>query len=115
MLLQVHAMSEKNKSVSQEFNIGILSNQFLFKNLTAGTLNKGKVICSQGNVELSFHWSTTSLKYHLRAKHVFTNFKSKVNASGTASRQTKLAGCSEQKVNKVTIKSLTNAVAKLRL
>ena len=50
-------------------NAGLLGGKFLFKKLSDGSLNREKVICTLCNCELSYHRSTTSLTYHLKAKH----------------------------------------------
>ena len=48
---------------------GLLNGKFSFKALPHGSLNKNKFICIYCQCELSYHWSTLSLKYHLLAKH----------------------------------------------
>lgn len=46
---------------------GGLGGTFLFKKDADGTLIKNKVLGKYCNDEFSYHQSTTSLKYHLRA------------------------------------------------
>ena len=47
----------------------ILNEKFTFKKLTNGSIDKTKVICVFCSCELSYHRSTSSLKYNLMAKH----------------------------------------------
>lgn len=47
----------------------ILNGKFTFKKLPNGSIDKTKVICVLCRCELSYHRSTSSLKYHLMAKH----------------------------------------------
>ncbi|XP_040208642.1 E3 SUMO-protein ligase ZBED1-like isoform X2 [Rana temporaria] len=47
----------------------ILNGKFTFKKLPNGSIDKTKVICGFCGCELSYHRSTSSLKYHLMAKH----------------------------------------------
>jgi len=48
---------------------GVLNGNFTFKILPDGSLDKSKVKCRYCRCELSYHRSTSSLKYHLLAKH----------------------------------------------
>lgn len=47
----------------------ILNGKFNFKAMPDGSLDKTKVICIYCRCELRYHRSTSSLKYHLLAKH----------------------------------------------
>ena len=47
---------------------GLLGGKFLFKN--DGTIDKTKVVCSICQAEFSDHRSSSSLSYHLNAKHL---------------------------------------------
>ena len=47
----------------------ILNGKFTYKKLPNGSVDKTKVICIFCSCELSYHRSTSSLKYHLMAKH----------------------------------------------
>ncbi|KAF0041313.1 hypothetical protein F2P81_007211 [Scophthalmus maximus] len=47
----------------------ILNGKFTFKKSPNGSIDKTKVICVFCRRELSYHRSTSSLKYHLMAKH----------------------------------------------
>ncbi len=48
---------------------GLLNGKFSFKALPDGSLSKIKVIFIFCRCELSYHQSTSILKYHLLAKH----------------------------------------------
>lgn len=48
---------------------GLLNGKFTFKKMPDGSLDKTKVICMYCRVEMNYHRSTSSLKYHLQAKH----------------------------------------------
>ena len=47
----------------------ILNGKFSYKVLPDGSLDRTKVICIYCRGEFTYHRSTTSLKYHLSAKH----------------------------------------------
>src|SRR4029434_1023903 len=48
---------------------GLLGGRFLFKCQNDGTIDKTKVVCSICQDEFSYHRSSSSLSYHLNAKH----------------------------------------------
>uniref|UniRef100_A0A3P9AS52 BED-type domain-containing protein n=1 Tax=Maylandia zebra TaxID=106582 RepID=A0A3P9AS52_9CICH len=48
---------------------GLLGGKFLFKKLPDGLLDKTRVICTICKAEFKYHRSSSSLAYHLRAKH----------------------------------------------
>src|SRR4029434_5810379 len=48
---------------------GLLGGKFLFKRQKDRTINKTKVVCSISQAECSDHRSSSSLSYHLNAKH----------------------------------------------
>src|SRR4029434_9780991 len=48
---------------------GLLGGKFLFKSKNDGTINKTKVACGICQAECSYHRSSSSLSYHLNAKH----------------------------------------------
>ncbi|XP_061548749.1 uncharacterized protein LOC133410995 isoform X2 [Phycodurus eques] len=58
---------------------GLLGGKFYFKNFPDGSLDKSKVICAFCRVEFKYHRSSTSLAYHLRAKH-----PAEVTSTGTS-------------------------------
>src|SRR4029434_7609969 len=47
----------------------LLGGKFHFKRQSGGTIVKTKVVCSICRAELSYHRSSSSLSYHLNAKH----------------------------------------------
>ncbi|XP_075779778.1 E3 SUMO-protein ligase ZBED1-like [Pelodiscus sinensis] len=52
---------------------GLLNGKFIFKKLPDGSLDKKTVICNYCKAEFQYHRSTSSLQYHLRAKHAFAS------------------------------------------
>src|SRR4029434_50007 len=48
---------------------GLLGGKSLFKSQNDGTIDKPKVVCSICQAEFSYHRSSSSLSYHLNAKH----------------------------------------------
>src|SRR4029434_8399758 len=48
---------------------GLLGGKSLFKSQNYGTIDKTKVVCSICQAEFSNHRSSSSLSYHLNAKH----------------------------------------------
>src|SRR4029434_10152622 len=48
---------------------GLLGGKFLFNMQNYGTIDKTKVVCSICQIEFSHHRSSSSLSYHLNAKH----------------------------------------------
>src|SRR4029434_5426802 len=48
---------------------GLLGGTFLFKRQNDRTIDKTKVVCSICQAEFSYHRSSSSLSYHLNAKH----------------------------------------------
>src|SRR4029434_7481353 len=48
---------------------GLLGGKFLFNRQNYGTIDKTKVLCSICQIEFSYHRSSSSLSYHLNAKH----------------------------------------------
>src|SRR4029434_72746 len=48
---------------------GLLGGKFLFKRQNVRTIDKTKVVCSICQAEFSDHRSSSSLSYHLNAKH----------------------------------------------
>src|SRR4029434_4462203 len=48
---------------------GLLGGKFLFNRENYGTIDKTKVVCSICQIEFSYHRSSSSLSYHLNAKH----------------------------------------------
>lgn len=66
----------------------LLEGKFVFKTLPNGDIDKKKVVCTLCSAELSYCRSSSSLKYHLTAKHPFGNAADA--APGKSCRQTTL-------------------------
>ena len=101
--------------MSGETPSGLLCGKFRLKKHSDGTLINNNVVCIYCNDEFSYHRSTTSLKYHLRAKHVFNETSKEAATSTTTSlsRQTTLEEFARgNTVNKCAASMLTKAVAK---
>src|SRR4029434_1766635 len=49
---------------------GLLGGKFLFNRQDYGTIDKTTVVCSICHIEFSYHRSSSSLSYHLIAKHL---------------------------------------------
>ncbi|XP_062289696.1 E3 SUMO-protein ligase ZBED1-like [Scomber scombrus] len=67
-------------------NYTLLDGSFYFKLLPDGSVDKSKVVCSFCQTELKYHRSTSSLNYHLRAKH--SNAAKKGHAKGQQKQST---------------------------
>lgn len=65
---------------------GLLGGKFHFKKLPDGSLEKSKVICALCKAEFNYHRSSTSLSYHLKAKHP-------AEVTSTGPRQSTLQEC----------------------
>ena len=99
--------SEASKSL-----LGPLNGKFSFKKNEYGTINKNVVICSICKKEFSYHRSSSSLTYHLNAKHVRTSSTvTGASATGSSLRQTTLTETGKR-MSKATTEKLTNAIAK---
>ena len=48
---------------------GLLDGKFYFKKLRDGSVDKTKAVCTDCQAEFSYHQSTSSLNYHMQAKH----------------------------------------------
>lgn len=96
--------------MSKEINTSntILNGKFSFKDLPDGSVDRTKVICIYCRGEFSYHRSTSSLKYHLSAKHT-------ADAESPAPprlRQTTLDSLSRRQLDNSTSRKLSTAVAK---
>ena len=58
--------------------------KFCYKKRTDGSVDKSMVVCKLCNKEFAYHRSTSSLKYHLNAKHLAAS----VDVSPTPSTRT---------------------------
>lgn len=88
---------------------GIMDGKFIFKTLPDSTLDKTKVICSICRAEFSYHRSTSSLRYHLQAKHTDPSVSS---ASGNVRQTTLDSRFRSRSMDTSTSSKLTQAIAK---
>ncbi|XP_051909222.1 E3 SUMO-protein ligase ZBED1-like [Hippocampus zosterae] len=65
---------------------GVLGGKFLFKKLPDGGVNKRVVMCIFCQKEFAYHRSSSTLRYHLNAKHL-AHSKDAATAIGGAGRQ----------------------------
>ncbi|XP_035989999.1 uncharacterized protein LOC118561850 [Fundulus heteroclitus] len=98
-------MSEMEKS---EEPVGPLDGQFEYKTNKDGTINKHVVVCSHCKKDFSFHRSTSSLKYHLNAKHTFVGASTSGVTPGM--RQTTLT--ERRALSKSTSEKLNDKIAR---
>ncbi|KAG6934701.1 zinc finger BED-type containing 1 [Chelydra serpentina] len=94
-------------------SLGLLNGKFIFRKLLDGSLDKKTVICSYCKAEFQYHRSTSSLQYHIRAKHAFASGSCATANPLTAneSRQPRQSTLTEFQ-DQTKYNSLTNAVAK---
>ena len=64
---------------------GILDGKFHFKKLPDGSVDKTKAVCTDCQAEFSYHRSTSSLNYHMQAKHTANNSVSGSSSSSVRS------------------------------
>ena len=81
---------------------GLLQGKFIFKKLPNGNLDKTKVVCTLCNAELVYCRSSSSLKYHLSAKHPLANAEDAGPSTDAAqgksrARQTTMFECNRGK------------------
>ena len=94
---------------------GLLQGKFIFKKLPNGNLDKTKVVCTLCYAELVYCRSSSSLKYHLNAKHPLANAEdagpSTDVAQGKSRRQTTMFECNRGKpVSTALSAKLTNLI-----
>ena len=96
---------------------GLLQGKFIFKKLPNGNLDKTKVVCTLCNAELVYCRSSSSLKYHLSAKHPLANAEDAGPSTDAAqgksrARQTTMFECNRGKpVSTALSAKLTNLLA----
>ncbi|XP_051951401.1 E3 SUMO-protein ligase ZBED1-like [Xyrauchen texanus] len=95
---------------------GLLQGKFIFKKLPNGNLDKTKVVCTFCDAELVYCRSSSSLKYHLNAKHPLANAVDAGPSTDVAPeksrRQTTLFECNRGKpVSTALSAKLTNLLA----
>ncbi|XP_078111814.1 E3 SUMO-protein ligase ZBED1-like [Sander vitreus] len=87
----------------------LLNGAFYFPKLPDGSVDKSKAICTLCKAELKYHRSTSSLSYHLRAKHIIN--VTKVDASSL--RQSSiLESATRRPADKTKSQKITTALAK---
>lgn len=100
--------------------VGLMNGKFTFHKRSDGTIDKGKVICLLCKKEFAYHRSSSSLAYHINAKHPVESAApanvSREDASSLVShnklfRQTKLEE-STLRMSKSATDKLTNVIAK---
>lgn len=96
---------------------GLLQGKFFFKKLPNGDLDKTKVVCTLCKAELVYCRSSSSLKYHLNAKHPLAEVEGAGASTDVAPgksrvRQTTMFECNRGKpVSTALSAKLTNLLA----
>uniref|UniRef100_A0AAV2MJA5 BED-type domain-containing protein n=1 Tax=Knipowitschia caucasica TaxID=637954 RepID=A0AAV2MJA5_KNICA len=96
---------------------GLLQGKFIFKKLPNGNYDKTKVVCTLCKVEFAYCRSSSSLKYHLKAKHPVASAEEDAGPStdvapGKSRRQTTMLECNRGKpVSTALSAKLTNLLA----
>ncbi|XP_019203023.1 uncharacterized protein LOC109195437 [Oreochromis niloticus] len=94
-----------------------MNGKFVFHKRPDGTIDKGKVVCLECKKEFAYHRSSSSLAYHLNAKHPAASAAtassedvSNIASQSKAFRQTKLENT--PRMSKSATDKLTNVIAK---
>ncbi|XP_019211076.1 zinc finger BED domain-containing protein 1 [Oreochromis niloticus] len=97
--------------------VGPMNGKFVFHKRPDGTIDKGKVVCLECKKEFAYHRSSSSLAYHLNAKHPAASAAtassedvSNIASQSKAFRQTKLENT--PRMSKSATDKLTNVIAK---
>nr|XP_024654066.1 zinc finger BED domain-containing protein 1-like [Maylandia zebra] len=97
--------------------VGPMNGKFVFHKRPDGTIDKGKVVCLECKKEFAYHRSSSSLAYHLNAKHPAASAAtassedvSNIASQSKAFRQTKLENT--PRMSKSATDRLTNVIAK---
>ena len=69
LLLNIHMKSDLLNGKT-EMEKGLMNGKFTFKTLPDGSVDRTKVICPYCRQEMSYHWSMSTLKYHLQTKRM---------------------------------------------
>ncbi len=97
-------------------DMGVIHDQFLFIKTPGGDLDKTRIVCKYCHDVLSYHRSTTSLKYHLKTRHFLyasASRSSRTELAGSHVCQVKITECNQGKpVSKATTTRLKNEMAK---
>ena len=110
--LEVASCSKLTALMERKSASGLLNGLVNFKKLPDGSVDKSKVKCNLCQTEFNYHRSTSSLSYHLHAKHP--------GATGAAQpsepqlHQSTILECGSRRrpVDESTLKKLTKAIAK---
>ena len=70
-----------NEVADETAMVGPVDGKFCYKKRTDGSIDKSMVVCKLCNKEFAYHRSTSSLKYHLNAKHIAASVDASVVAS----------------------------------
>ena len=95
--------------------VGPMDGKFCYKKRRDGSVDKSMVVCTLCNKEFAYHRSTSSLKYHLNAKHIAASVD--VNVSPTLGTRTHTQPTLHQmtglrtRVTESTSEKITNALA----
>ncbi|XP_039874752.1 E3 SUMO-protein ligase ZBED1-like [Simochromis diagramma] len=97
--------------------VGPMNGKFVFHKRPDGTIDKGKVVCLECKKEFAYHRSSSSLAYHLNAKHPAASAAtassedvSNIASQSKAFHQTKLENT--PRMSKSATDRLTNVIAK---
>uniref|UniRef100_A0A8C4DLB3 Zinc finger BED domain-containing protein 1 n=1 Tax=Dicentrarchus labrax TaxID=13489 RepID=A0A8C4DLB3_DICLA len=101
-------MADTSEMEESEEPVGPLDGQFEYKKNKDGTVDKHVVFCSHCRNDISFHRSTSSLKYHLNTKHSFVGASTSGVMPGM--RQTTLT--ERRALSKSTSEKLTDTIAR---
>lgn len=82
---QQQTTANMNKEADETALLGPVDGTFSFKKWKDGSIDKSMVVCKLCNKEFAYHRSTSSLKYHLNAKHIAVS----VDVSLTPSKVTR--------------------------
>lgn len=103
--------TKMDESLKTERPSGPLDGKFEYKTKQDGTVDRQKVLCTLCWKEFSFHRSTSSLKYHLNAKH--QHVMAFANTSETAAPSLRQKSLTRRReLSKSTADELTDTNAK---
>ncbi len=99
--------------INEKSLLGLLGGKFSLKQLPGGNLDKSTVVCKLCKKEFAYHRSSSSLRYHLNAKHVAASTDNTPSSSRQCRQSTldKMTGF-RAKMSKSTTDKLTNPLAK---
>ena len=107
-----------NEEADETALVSPVDGTFCFKKRTDGSVDKSTVVCKLCKKEFAYHRSTSSLKYHLNAKHIAASVEASVDVSPTPStRRTHTQPTLNQmtgfraRITKSTSEQITNSLA----